>query len=63
MAKMPTAPTVKVSPLIDKLKRDLDALEADASKADMGQKAAGRRVRKVMQSIKTQAQDVRLALV
>ena len=63
MAKMPTAPTVKASPLIDKLKRDLDALEADASKADMGQKAAGRRVRKAMQSIKTQAQDVRLALV
>jgi hypothetical protein len=38
-------------------------LEYDTSKADMDQKATGRRVRKGMQSIKTQAQDVRLALV
>jgi hypothetical protein len=63
MAKMPKPPVVKVTPLIDKLRRDLDALERDASKADMGQKAAGRRIRKAMQSVKTQAQDVRLALV
>jgi len=63
MAKMPTPPAVKVTPLIDKLKRELDALEHDAGKADIGQKAASRRVRKAMQSIKTQAQDVRLALV
>jgi hypothetical protein len=38
-------------------------LEYDASKADMDQKAAARRVRKSMHSIKTRAQDVRLALV
>lgn len=63
MAKMPTPPTVKVTPLIDKLKRELDALEHDAAKADLGQKAATRRVRKAMQSFKAQAQDVRLALV
>jgi hypothetical protein len=59
MTKMPTLPSVKVTLLIDKMKRELDALEHDASKADVGQKAASRRVRKVMQSIKTQAQDVR----
>jgi hypothetical protein len=63
MAKMPTPPAVKVTPLIDKLKRDLDALEYDASKVDMGQKAARTRIRKAMQAIKKQAQDVRLALV
>lgn len=63
MAKMPTPPTVKVTPLLDKMKRELEALEADAGKADIGQKAASRRVRKAMQSFKTQAQDVRLALV
>lgn len=41
----------------------LTGLGYDASKADIDYKAAGLRVRKAMQSIKMQAQDVRLALV
>ena len=52
-----------ITPLIEKLKRDLAALEHGAAKADMSQKAAGTRIRKVMQIVKTEAQDIRLALV
>jgi len=54
---------IKVTPMIEKLERDLAALKHDAAKADMGQKAAGTRIRKVMQQVKTEAQDIRLALV
>lgn len=41
--------------MIDELSESLN----DAAKHDKGQKAAGTRVRKTMQSIKSAAQDVR----
>lgn len=52
-----------ISPLVDKMKADLEALGADVAKADKGQDAAGVRVRKAMQQLKNEAQDIRLALV
>jgi hypothetical protein len=54
---------VPISTPYTKLKAELDGIEADVAKADKGNHAAGVRVRKAMQSIKTQAQDIRLALV
>ncbi len=43
------------------LKDSVDALEEDFSKFyDKGNKAAGTRVRKAMQELKTMAQDIRL---
>jgi hypothetical protein len=57
MAKTPiTAPFTKLT-------NELLALQDDVTKADAGNKAAARRVRKVMQTVKTGAQDIRLALV
>ena len=41
------------------LRRLIDEAEEDVRKADGGNKAAGTRVRKRMQDIKNQAQDVR----
>ena len=41
------------------LRRLIDEAEDDVKKADGGNKAAGTRVRKKMQDIKNQAQDVR----
>ena len=41
------------------LRRLIDEAEEDVRKADGGNKAAGTRVRKKMQDIKNQAQDVR----
>jgi predicted transport protein len=38
------------------------AMEPDVRKAQAGNKAAGRRVRKGMQDIKKQAQDVRVGI-
>lgn len=52
-----------ITPLFDKIKADIAALEADVAKADKGQAAAGVRVRKGMQQLKNEAQDIRLALV
>lgn len=50
---------MSVSQQIDTMIATLDALKADAEKHDKGQKAAGTRVRKAMQDIKSTAQDVR----
>ena len=43
----------------DRLKELVSAAEDDLLKAEGGNKAAGTRVRKAMQDIKTAAQDVR----
>ena len=43
----------------DRLKELVSAAEDDLLKAEGGNKAAGTRVRKAMQEIKTAAQDVR----
>ncbi len=43
----------------ENLKRLVEAAAEDVAKAEGGNKAAGTRVRKAMQDIKTAAQDVR----
>jgi len=43
----------------DKLRELVDSAEEDISKAEGGNKAAGTRVRKIMQDVKSAAQDVR----
>lgn len=43
----------------EKLKRLVESASDDISKAEGGNKAAGTRVRKAMQDIKSAAQDVR----
>lgn len=43
----------------EKLKRLVEQAAEDVAKAEGGNKAAGTRVRKMMQEIKTAAQDVR----
>jgi len=43
----------------EKLKELVEAAAEDVAKAEGGNKAAGTRVRKAMQDIKTAAQDVR----
>lgn len=45
------------------LRRLVDEAEDDLKKADGGNKAAGTRVRKRMQDIKNQAQDVRVKVL
>ena len=49
-----------VTDLLNEIKEQLNALDADAAKVDKGQKAAGTRVRKIMQEVKTSAQSLRL---
>ncbi|MDC0008763.1 histone H1 [bacterium] len=49
--------------LLDQLQEELNNVQEDATKfAEKGNKAAGTRVRKSMQAIKTLAQDVRVAV-
>ena len=43
----------------DKLKAIVEACASDVEKFESGNKAAGTRIRKAMQEIKNQAQDVR----
>ncbi len=43
----------------EKLKRLVESVAEDVAKAEGGNKAAGTRVRKLMQDIKNAAQDVR----
>ena len=45
------------------LRQIVDEAEDDVKKADGGNKAAGTRVRKKMQEIKNQAQDVRVKVL
>jgi hypothetical protein len=47
----------------DKLKQLLVDIEPDVAKFDKGTKAAGPRVRKAMQTLKTGAQDIREAVL
>lgn len=47
----------------DQLKATVEAAEADLEKAKTGNKAAGTRVRKHMQDIKTAAQAVRVKVL
>ena len=52
-----------IQELITQLQETLDAVAVDVSKFDeKGNKAAGTRVRKAMQNIKTLAQDVRVGV-
>lgn len=44
----------------DSLKEIVASAEADVLKVDRGNKAAGTRVRKIMQQVKSAAQDVRI---
>ena len=49
--------------LLNQLQEELNNVQEDATKfAEKGNKAAGTRVRKSMQAIKTLAQDVRVAV-
>tara|TARA_A100001037_G_scaffold303765_1_gene338638 strand:- start:7633 stop:7812 length:180 start_codon:yes stop_codon:yes gene_type:complete len=49
--------------LIDQMRETLEAIQEDATKFnEKGVKSAGTRVRKSMQTIKTLAQDVRVAV-
>ena len=43
----------------EKLKRLVESAAEDVAKAEGGNKAAGTRVRKIMQDVKNSAQDVR----
>lgn len=47
----------------DKMKEIIENCTADVEKFDSGNKAAGTRVRKVMQEIKSQAQAVRQSVL
>lgn len=47
----------------DKLKELVDACDGDIAKADGGNRSAGTRVRKAMQDIKAQAQELRKAIL
>jgi hypothetical protein len=47
----------------DRLKALVAEVEADVVKVDKGNKAAGTRVRKLMQDIKGAAQDVRIKVL
>ena len=51
---------MSVEGLVNEMIDTLNAAVADAAKHDKGNSAAGTRVRKAMQQIKTAAQDVRL---
>lgn len=52
-----------IQELITQLQETLDAVAVDVSKFDeKGNKAAGTRVRKAMQTVKGLAQDVRVAV-
>jgi len=51
--------TAQLQAMIDKL----EALKTDADKLDRGQKAAGTRIRKTMQEIKSDAQNLRTAVL
>lgn len=48
--------------LLQQLQDELTAVQADAAKFEAGNKSAGTRVRKSMQTIKTLAQEVRVAV-
>lgn len=47
----------------DKLKEIVEECAADLAKVEGGNKAAGTRIRKAMQDVKKQAQEVRLAVM
>ena len=47
----------------EQLKRTIADVEADIAKAEGGNKAAGTRVRQVMQDIKNAAQDIRAKIL
>lgn len=49
--------------LLQQMQTELDAIQADVQKfTEKGNKAAGTRIRKSMQTIKSLAQDVRVAV-
>lgn len=54
---------IMITDLLNQLQEVLAEAQADAAKFDeKGNKAAGTRVRKAMQQVKTLAQDVRVAV-
>jgi hypothetical protein len=54
---------MKAAELVKKMIDDLDEVLQDAVKADKGQKAPGTRVRKAMQGVKAQAQEIRKVIL
>ena len=52
---------MSVEKMLEEMAGDIVAAMKDAAKCDKGNKAAGTRVRKVMQEVKAKAQDVRKA--
>lgn len=50
---------MSVKSQVQKMIQDLTVLEEDIDRHEKGQKAAGTRIRKAMQTVKTQAQEVR----
>jgi hypothetical protein len=59
---MPTPQITNIDKPYGKLKADVLGLEEDVVKANKGNRAAATRVRKVLQTLKVQAQDMRIAL-
>jgi len=51
---------MSVEGMVQKMIDDLNEALVDAAKHDKGNSAAGTRVRKAMQSVKKEAQDIRL---
>ena len=51
---------MSVEAMVQKMIDDLTAALVDAAKHDKGNSAAGTRVRKAMQSVKSEAQTIRL---
>jgi hypothetical protein len=47
----------------DRLRKLVDSVEDDVAKAEGGNKAAGTRVRKVMQEVKAAAQELRVSVL
>ncbi len=63
MTEVPAAPTSGSSDEFEALKKLVQEAEADYQKAIGGNKAAGTRVRKSMQDIKSQAQAIRVRVL
>ena len=53
---------MEIMDLIEDIKETIDRTKTDVVKFDEGNNAAGARVRKAMQTVKTQAQEVRVTI-
>ena len=52
----------KIIPVLNEIMQDVIATEKDARKFDIGNNAAGKRVRKKMQSIRIRAKEIRVLI-